>query len=282
MMKVSSSGSHYSRPAVQLVFTFIVIAFTMTFGLIENIKAVEKTFPFYPGEKLTFQVKWGFMPAGEVVLEILPIESINRVKSYHFVMIAKTYSFFDLLYKVRDRIEGYTDIEMTHSILYKKQTAGKAKRNVIVNFNWEKQEAQYSNFGKKRRPIPLLARSFDPLSIFYAFRLHDLKENAELENPVTDGKRCIMGKAKVVKREKIKLASGAYDTYLVEPDLKNISGIFEKRKNAKLKIWVTADTHRIPVKIKSKVIVGSIVAELISVEKVGRDVTPLSLTNPNF
>jgi hypothetical protein len=282
MMKVSSSDSHYSRPGVQLVFSFIVIAITMIFGLTENIKAIEKAFPFYPGEKLTFQVKWGFIPAGEVVLEILPIETIDSVKSYHFVMIAKTYSFIDVFYKVRDRIDGYTDIEMTHSILYKKQKAGKAKRNVIVNFNWEKQEAQYSNFGKKRSPIPILAGSFDPLSIFYAFRLHDLKENAELENPVTDGKRCIMGKAKVVKREKIKLASGTYDTYLVEPDLKNISGVFAKSKNAKLKVWVTADTHRIPVKIKSKVIVGSFVGELISAEKVSGNVTPPSLPNPNF
>jgi len=268
-MKASSLDSHHSRLEVQLVFKFIVMALVMILCFAENTKAVEKAFPFYPGEKLTFQVRWSFIPAGVAVIEVLPIETINGVKSYHFVMIAKTYPFIDLFYKVRDRIDSYTDIEMTNSILYKKQNEGKNKRNVIVNFNWEKQEALYSNFGKKRKPISILPGSFDPLSVFYAFRLHDLRENKETEIPVTDGKKCVLGKARVIKREKIKVASGTYDTYLVEPDLKHIGGVFKKSKGAKLEIWVTADTHRIPVKIKSKVIVGSFVAELISAEKIG-------------
>jgi hypothetical protein len=263
---------HYSRSGLQLASTFIVIVFMMIFGFAEGVKAVEKTFPFYPGEKLTFQVKWSFIPAGEAVLEVLSGETITGVTAYHFVMTARTNSFIDLFYKVRDRIDAYTDTGMIHSILYKKKKEGRTKRNVVVNFNWEKQEAQYSNFGEKRKPISILSGSFDPLSVFYAFRLHSLKENAEIEAPVTDGGKCVMGKAKVIKREKIKLASGTYDTYLVEPDLKHIGGVFERSKNAKLEIWVTADTRRIPVKIKSKVRVGSFVGELISGEKIGQDV----------
>jgi hypothetical protein len=72
-----------------------------------------------------------------------------------------------------------------------------------------------------------------------------------------------MGKATVIKRETITLVSGTYDTYLVEPDLKHIGGVFQKSPHAKLKIWVTADSRRIPVKVRSKVVVGSFVAELI-------------------
>jgi hypothetical protein len=60
---------------------------------------------------------------------------------------------------------------------------------------------------------------------------------------------------------------GIFDTYLVEPDLKDIGGVFRKSKNAKLEVWVTSDNRHIPVKIKSKVIVGSFVAELISEAK---------------
>jgi len=65
---------------------------------------------------------------------------------------------------------------------------------------------------------------------------------------------------------KLLVANRTYDTFLVEHDLKDIGGVFEKSKNAKLKIWVIADTHRIPIKIKSKVILGSFVAELISAD----------------
>jgi len=277
-MRAAYSQRHYSRSVLQLAFSFIVILFMMIFGFAEGVKAVEKTFPFYPGEKLTFQVKWSFIPAGEAVLEVLPIETINGVTAYHFVMTARTYSFIDLFYKVRDRIDAYTDTGMIHSILYRKKKEGKTKRKVVVSFNWEKKEAQYSNFGEKRKPVPILFGSFDPLSVFYAFRLHNLKVNAEIETPVTDGKKCVMGKAKVIKREKVKLASGTYDTYLVEPDLKHIGGVFERSKNAKLKIWVTADTRRIPVRVKSKVRVGSFVSELISAEKIGQSVSSLKRT----
>ena len=265
-MKVPSPYGHYRKPGVQVALRFLVIALMTTFGLTENIEAVEQPFPFHPGEKLTFQVRWSFIPAGEAVLEILPVETLHGAKSYHFVMIAQTYPFIDIFYKVRDRVDAYTDKDMTHSVLYKKRKKGKTKRNVVVNFDWEKQQAQYSNFGKKRKPISILAGSFDPLSVFYAFRLHDRKKNPEIKAPVTDGKKCVMGKAKILKREEIKVASGTYDTYLVEPDLQHIGGVFEKSKDAKLKIWVTADKRRIPVKVKSQVIVGSFVAELISAE----------------
>ena len=249
----------------KIIFTFLVPAIILFFGFIENIKAFSQDSPFYPGEKLTYRLKWNFIPAGEAVLEVLPTVTINGVKSYHFVLTVKSNSFLDLFYKVRDRIDAYSDLDMTHSILYrKKQKEGKTIRNVVVDFDWGKKEAQYSNFYKKRKPISILPGSFDPLSVFYYSRYIDLEKNREIRRAVTDGKRCVIGIAKVIKREKIKLKNGTYDTYLLEPDLKHLRGVFEKSKNAKIRLWVSADKSRIPVKITSKVIVGSFIGELIS------------------
>ena len=58
-----------------------------------------------------------------------------------------------------------------------------------MQFNWEKGEAQRSNFGEKMAPIPVKPGTFDPLSVYYALRLHDLEENMEIEKPLTDGKK---------------------------------------------------------------------------------------------
>ena len=88
-----------------------------------------KAFPFHPGERLTFQVRWDFIPAGEAVLEVLPIETVNTIRSYHFVMTAKTYEYIDFIYMVRDRMDSYTDAGMTHSILYKKEKKGRRDSN---------------------------------------------------------------------------------------------------------------------------------------------------------
>jgi hypothetical protein len=240
------------------------VVLSITFAFSESITAAEREAPFLPGEKLVFEVKWKFIPAGEAALEVLPMETIGGVKHYHFLMTAKTYKYIDPLYKVRDRIDAYTDLKMTHSKLYKKKNRGRRKKDIVVSFEPTKQLAQYSKNGKKRKPIPIKPGSFDPLSVFYAFRFCSLKKNKVLKVPVTDGKKCVMGKAVVIKRETIVVESGTYDTFLVEPDLKHIGGVFKKSKNAKLKIWVTADARKIPIKVESEVIVGSFVAELIS------------------
>ncbi len=250
---------------IRLIITVFMIAAITNFGLSSNINAGDKDFPFYPGEKLTFQLKWTIIPAGESVLQVLPMETINGVQAYHFLLTAKSNSFIDNFYKVRDRIDAYANTEMTHSILYKKkQREGRTHRDIVVNFNWQNNKVQYTNFKDKGPPIDILSGAFDPLSAFYFVRLFDFQEKSTIERPVTDGKKCIIGKLAIIKRETIKLESGTYDTFLIEPELKHIGGVFEKSKNAKIQLWITADKRRIPVKIKSKVVVGSFVGELVS------------------
>jgi hypothetical protein len=250
---------------VLMSFAVVGAVFLIVLGFCENIKAEDMSLPFNPGEKLTFALKWAFIPAGEAVLEVLPIEIVNGIESYHFLLTAKSNAFIDPFYKVRDRIDAYTDIKMTRSILYKKdQLEGNTHRDIVVQYNWKKYKAQYSNFNEEREPIDLLPGSFDPLSAFYYSRLFDLKEDLIIERPITDGKKCVIGKLTVIKRETIKLESGTYDTYLIEPEVKHIGGVFDKSKNAKIQLWVTADHRRMPVKIKSKVIVGSFTGELVS------------------
>jgi hypothetical protein len=248
-------------------FPLIITAIVILIIFSPVSRAADVQIPFLPGEKLTLHVRWAFIPAGEVQLEILPFEVVNGVKSYHFAMTARTSPLVDPFYKVRDRVDAYTDTEMTHSLLYKKQQQGKSKRNVVVNFDWKKREAQYSNFDEHREPVSISAGSFDPLSVFYAFRLFELKEGVKIKAPVTDGKKFVNGEATVLKKEKIYVADEWFETYLVVPDLKHIGGIFKKSKDAKLRIWVTADKRRMPIKIKSKVAVGSFVAELVSYEQ---------------
>ena len=94
----------------------------------------------------------------------------------------------------------------------------------------------------------------------------DLDIDTELERPVTDGKKCVMGHARVVKREKITVSAGTFDTFLLEPELKDVGDVVKKSKDAKIRIWVSADERRIPVKIQSKVAVGSFVGELVRMD----------------
>jgi len=224
-----------------------------------------QTIPFSEGEKLVFELSWTIIPAGEAVLEVRPHTLVNGEKAWHFRMTAETNSFVDAFYKVRDRIDAYTDAHMNHSVLYKKkQREGSTHRDIVVTFDHRNKKVQYSNFKKKKKPVTIKPGAFDPLSAFYFIRGMDMADGSFIERPVTDGKKCVIGKLQVIKREKIKVKSGTYDTWLIEPELKHVGGVFEKSKDAKLQLWVTADSRRMPVKIKSKVVVGSFVGELVS------------------
>lgn len=245
----------------------LTAALLMIPGAYVKVSVAEIDPPFRPGEKLTFELKWGFIPAGEAVLRVFPMETVQGIRSYHFVVEARTNDFIDSIYKVRDRIDAYADERMTRSLRYqKKQREGKHKRNVVVNFDWNRKEVQYVNAGNPRKPVSVPEGTFDPLSVFYAFRLQELKEGTEFKAPVTDGKKYVVGNAEILKREKIKVSGKEYDTYLVEPEMEKVEGIFEKSKNARLQIWVTTDHRHIPVKIRSKVVVGSFTGELVSIE----------------
>jgi hypothetical protein len=187
--------------------------------------------------------------------------------AYHFVMTAKSNAFIDAVYKVRDRIDAYADAGMRQSLLFKKkQREGNYSRDVVITFDWSKNIAQYENKGKKRDPIPLMPGSFDPLSAFYYVRRMEMAPGAKIMQPITDGKKNVVGEVTVARRETIKVDGRSYDTFLLVPDLRHVGGVFKESENAKMQIWVTADSRHIPVRLKSKVVVGSFVGDLVNVE----------------
>ncbi len=225
---------------------------------------------FRPGERLTFVLKWTVIPAGEAVLEVLPQEHMAGRDAYHFVLTARSNAFVDAFYMVRDRIDAWSDTAMRQSLLYrKKQHEGSTRRDITVSFDWDEMTAQYINQGKAQEPIFITEGTFDPLSIFFWSRLAKLTVGARIQRSVTDGKKHVLGLADVVRRETITVPAGTFDTFLIEPDLAHVGGVFEKSPDAKIQLWVSADHRRLPVKLKSKVVVGSFSGELVSMTGVG-------------
>jgi hypothetical protein len=233
-----------------------------------SIAAADSPAPFSPGERLEFQLRWTLVPAGKAVMEVMPMKTIDGTKVYHFRLTARSNAFVDMFYKVRDCIDAYADADMTRAVRYRhQQHEGKTRRQIKVDFDWNKEMATYRD-GKKDRQVAILPGTFDPLSVFYKTRMAAFRKDGMIACPVSDGKKCVTGMARIVKKETIVTASGTYETYLLEPDLKDVGGVFEKDKDAKIKLWVTADDRRMPVKIASKVAVGSFVGELVAIKKV--------------
>jgi len=129
----------------------LILALSLTILSVPHASAQGNGIPFRPGEQLSFVVYWSFIPAGEATLEILPYARHQGVDCFHLRATARTLEYIDVIYKVRDVIEAYADTSMTRSLVFTKLQQGKSKRNVVVDFDWQKGEACYSNFGERER-----------------------------------------------------------------------------------------------------------------------------------
>lgn len=156
---------------------------------------------------------------------------------------------------------------MARAWLYKKdQEEGTYIRHYLVRFDEGGSVAHRYSKGELKNAVIVPYGCFDPLSMLFLFRTKPLAVGYEFAAPVTDGEKAVVGKARVVRRETVKVAAGEFDTFLVEPEIKEIGGVFRKSPDATLQVWITADARRIPVRVRSKVIVGSFSMELTGYE----------------
>lgn len=249
-------------------FIHLCISIFIVSDIFSSVAASEMNHPFQPGEKMHFVLKYGAIPAGEATLEVHEMVEVQGVEAYHFVMTARSNSFIDIFFKVRDRIDSFADASMNHSLYYKKdQKEGKTRRNIKVDFDWKENKSSYVNFDTEPKIISQIPGTFDPLAIFYYSRLLDFQKVVEFEHPVTDGEKNMMAILRVIGKEIITVPAGTYETFVLEPDLQKVEGVFSKKQRTKTKLWVTNDGRRLLVQMKSKAMVGSFVAELVTVEE---------------
>lgn len=218
--------------------------------------------PFNAGDKLYYDIKWGIFKIGEaeMLVEDAGPDFPGELK---FVLLIRTTSWADTFYRVRNRIESRTDATISKSYHYSKsQKEGGRKREIVVTFDWDKNQAQYSNYGDKLEPVEIMENCHDPFSVLFAFRLEDFVLDQHIIIPVTDGKQTMMTDIEVMARESIKVKAGRFDCLRVRPDLKDLGGVFSKSKDSSMDIWFSDDNHKLIVKMTSSVSVGSFKVEL--------------------
>lgn len=223
--------------------------------------------PFQPGEILNYDLKWGLFPVGSATMKVLPKEDEGDDGFHRLSFSVRTNEFADAFYKVRTNITSVVDRTFSKSMRYEKsQKEGKTKREIEVLFDYDAGKANYFESGRLVSTLPIPSQVLDPLSIAYFFRLGELKAETETTLPTCDGRKLKMIKVRTGKTEKIRVPAGTYKAMGTIPEMKDLSGVFKKSPEGILRIWYSADSRKIPVRISSKVVVGSFTARLVSAE----------------
>src|SRR3990170_6498287 len=242
-----------------------IIAVLFCFLTAEAAFAETKTVPFAVGEKFTFDITWMGISAATATLEVFQKTKYKDNEVYHIVSTARSSKFISTFYPVEDKVETFIDAKGVFSYLMKvRQREGRYKSDKEIEFDQVSHKAYYRKVNSKEEVFDIPPKVQDALSCYYYFRTMD---NIEVGKSVFietfESKKTWELEVQALGREKIKTPAGEFNTILIKPLLK-FKGIFINKGDVYL--WVTDDYRRIPVQMKSKVIIGYFTATLISIE----------------
>jgi hypothetical protein len=122
--------------------------------------------------------------------------------------------------------------------------------------------------------------TLDPITAVYLARSTEYKVGDKLYFKVFGGRYQYLLELFVEKKEPVELESGkTVEAYRIVPRIQNITKRgYAGRVNEAI-IWISADERRVPIKMSSKVIFGTVHLELID-DKRGAQSTAASATRP--
>lgn len=212
-------------------------------------------YAFGVAETLFYDIGWQSVVAGYGMMVVHePIDTAGRL-CFPIISTVKSTPFFSTFYKVDDSALTMMDVRELFPIRFEKYLReGKYRSDRIATFD---PVAGMAYTPKDTLSIPPYVQ--DALSLLYYTRALDLKPGSDIQVGNYSGKEVYTLTVRILNRERIKVKAGVFNTIVVEP-LLQAAGLF--KHEGKLTVWLTDDGLHLPVLMKSKVLVGSIVAEL--------------------
>ncbi len=256
---------------ILFVFQFFNLSFSQSDSeSVEEFRKIDNK-AFAKGEKLTFDVKYGFITAGVAIMQIPRIKKMAGRDVFHITFEVNTVSSFDWIYKVRDRYETYLDVEGIFPWRFEQHIReGNYKRDFAAFFDQRRGNARTAEGSYE---IPKYVN--DIISAFYLARTFDysnLKENDFIHLQNFYKNKVYPLDIKYLGKETIEVAAGKFDCIVIEPIIRE-GGLFKNDGN--IVIWLTDDDIKMPVRVKTKVVIGSIDADLTSFESLKGNLTAL-------
>jgi hypothetical protein len=236
-----------------------------------EIKNYESQKPNWFGESLKFKIGWSFITAGEAELLANKIIDAGGGPAFAVEAYAQSYSVIDKLFKVRDINISWISADFTKSLGYWQSVReGRYSRDEWLIFDYKnKSYTVHKQNNKKelsREPLVFSGSNvWDMLSALYFVRTQPLPLNETIYFDIVNVKKQYPLKVTVRGRETVKVKAGKFDCIVVEPAISG-EGIFIS-KGKSLKVWLTDDSYRMPVKMSAEVFIGSVYAELVSFER---------------
>lgn len=204
--------------------------------------------PFGIGERADYQVKFGIFSVGRAFTEVFAIDTVRERETWHMLFHVRGGIPG---FRVEYRLESWMD---THSIasLRFRQDMDEGGRERQRNYEIFPGGTYTLN---DREPQPTVTLPLDDGSFLFFARTVPLEVGREYSfdryfvpdrNPV---------RIQVLRKERIKVPAGEFETIVIRPIIK-ARGVFSEGGRAE--VWLTDDSRRIMVQMKTHMKLGSL------------------------
>lgn len=209
-------------------------------------------------ERMHFAISWsGGVKIGDLILTVTPNPAGEGLVIRARV---RDYGLFRFFYPVNDTfttlVQGPLKLPSRYEV---QQQEGNRKVQRLTLYDQERFQARYR---KHRNPLTLYqltGPAYNEFSAFFITRALRLKKEEQQLIPSFVDKEHHKVAVRVLGKEQKKTIFGPRNTLKVMPEMP-FKGLYDK--DGDTVFWLTDDACRIPVEIRAKILIGSLVAKL--------------------
>ncbi|SEI72709.1 Protein of unknown function [Dyadobacter koreensis] len=253
------------------VFVVLCLVTILAFRQYEpNRVIVNKSFSF--GERVEYRVHYGFINAAEARVEIAKnISVVNNKPCFKINVTGRTTGAFDLISRVRDNWRSYVDtVAIVPQMFYRSIQENKYRKEETVVFNHDKDQAT-STVKEETKTYKTPNNIHDIISGYFYLRTINFERVTEgevIEVPTFFDGEVYKLRIRYVGRDVIKTKFGKIKVLRLNPlipDNKLFKG------EGAVKLWVSDDINRIPLKAEVELAIGSLEMDIKSVKNLQKE-----------
>lgn len=241
-------------------------------GLVKNPAAVPlyqpRFYPFEGGEKALYRASWnGMISVATAEISTVPT-MVGGKKVYQVRVEAKTSKLLDFVWKMRDTIGSTFDasgLAPSRFFFSQRENSKVVDTEAKLNPTTKRWAVNRRERGKKAKAYEFESQNtLDPVTAVYLARSVDFKVGDRLYFKIFGGRYRYLLELSIDGKEPVELDSGkVIEAYRVIPRLQNLSKNGYATRLNDATVWISADERRMPIKLSSKVFVGSVNLEII-------------------
>ncbi|MCJ7601175.1 MAG: DUF3108 domain-containing protein [Desulfobulbaceae bacterium] len=211
------------------------------------------------GESLLYSVTWLGVKAGELLMQVIRQEGDDG--EFLIKVTVKSAGLLAVLYPVEDHfttiVSGKSRLPLRHEMI---QREGRRRNNKVTAYDQVHGRITYTKNNDAPELFAVEGPVHNEFSSFLFLRVMPFVKDEKTVVPTFADKKRHRVEVSLMGREALETIFGKRNTFEVKPHL-TFKGLYKKVGDPL--IWLTDDPTRIPVKIKARIVIGSLTANLI-------------------